>query len=442
MIRKLLAGLLYSQARWALDLGRAGTPHAYRLLRLACALWPGHASACHWLHYLQGRRALEQGRAEQAIELLREAARALPQVLAVRVSLGLAYTMAGQHDQAIATLERVLKEDAAAASQDAWASLAWSYLRSGRAPKAREVCRRADEFGVRSPRLDLLYRLATSVGLGSLPVGEVRELVQSVPQSISMLLEYARLQAQEGRHRLARAAVSVLPDSEEARGYSIIAHASLNEDDHKTAYWAAEQILRTKDEAFVHEAALLRSEASLRRGDFEEALQQAGRALEGGAALAGRAHEQLGRALLLHGEWEEAVAQMIEALHAGAAGALAAGTAALAALEVGDVAAARGLYLVDRHGDGLARAVSCTARARISAADETPAETVCLVGWALSELRDLPAWATPPTLWRRLTASLRQSLQAAQRSGDGAWSAEAARLLERLDRLVADLAAR
>lgn len=405
MLRKLLAGMLYGQARWALGFGRSGMSHAYRQLRLACALWPGHPEASHWLAYLRGRIAIERGRPEEAIERLREADRALPNNVAIRADLGLAYTMAGKDDQAISIFERLLKEDATEVQEEVWSSLAWSYLRTGRAPKAREVCHRADEVGVRSPRLELIQRLATGVGLGSLPINEIRELVRSVPQSLSLLLEYARQQARDGLHRLARATVSALPEEEEARAYSIIAHASLNEDDPNTAHWAAEQIVRTQDEGYRAEALLLRSEVAIRRGDLTEAVEQARKALVADPAK-GRAHEQLGRALLLQGQWEAALGQMIEALHTGQAGSLAAGVAALGALEVGDLAAARGLFLAERYGDGLACAVSHTAQARLLAAEGQAESAVERATSAIEELRGLPPWAASPDVVARLTAAL------------------------------------
>lgn len=435
MIRKLLARMCYSQARWAMGLGRLGMAHAYRLLRLSCALSPRHPEACQWLGYLRGRVALERGRPEQAIELLRGAHRALPEVQPIRASLGQAYTMAGRDEQAISTLERLLKEDPSAAREEVWASLAWSYLRTGRAPKGREVCLRAWEFEVRSARLDLLYRLATGVGLGSLPVTEVRELVNAVPQSLSLLLEYARLQAQEGRHRLARTAVSVLPEDEEARAYSIIGRASLNEEDAATAAWAAEQIARTKDEQYLPEAALLRSEVSLRKGDAQDAVAQARRGLEADPQH-GRLREQLGRALLLQGRWDEAAAQMVEALHTGQAGAMAAGVAALAALEAGDTAAAAGLFLAPRQGDGLASLVATTAQARLLAAEARWHEALALAETAVEELREVPAWARVGGVMERLKTVLTQSIAMIEQAGENEMAETARRLRERLQKVA------
>lgn len=415
MIRKLFAKMCYSQARWALSLGRSGLPHAYRLLRLSCALWPRHPQACQWLGYLRGRIALESGHPQQAIELLREANRVLPEAPAVRASLGLAYTMAGQDEQAIPALERALKDDPIAAGEAVWAALAWSYLRSGRAVKAREVCLRAAELEIRSPRLDLLHRLANGVELSSLPVLELRELVKTVPESASLLLDYARLQAQEGRHRLARAAVSVLPDDQEARAYSIISHASLNVNDPVTAAWAAEQILRTGDEQYCPEAALLRSEVSLRRGDTQEAIAQARRGLESDPQQ-GRLREQLGRALLVEGKWDEAGVEMSAALQTGQAGALAAGVVALAAPQTNNATPA--VPLGSRPADQLTSVVVTTAQALNLASQGRPDEALALVETALGELNALPVWARSQPVVARLAGVLEASLQLIATAGD------------------------
>lgn len=431
MLRKLAAQSLYSHARWALGFGRPGMAHAYRLLRLTCALWPDHPEACYWLSYLRGRVALEQGRPEEALELLRAADRALPEVAAIKANLGLAYTMTGQDERAVSVFERLLKEDPAVAREEVWFALAWSYLRTGRAPKAREVCHRAYEVGVRSPRIELIHRLATGVGLGSLAVNEIRDLVQSVPHSLSLLLEYARRQARDGRHRLARATISAFPEDEEAHAYSILARASLNEDDPKTAHWAADQIERTHDEQFATEALLIRAEVAIRREDLAEAIAQARRALER-EPDSGRAHEQLGKALLLQGKWEAAVTQMTEALHRGGGGALAAGVVGLADVEAGDLGAARGRFGDERYGDGLACLISHTAQARLLAAAEEMGPALERVARAVEELEALPTWAQQPELLAKLHATLGEVVRKAQASPDVALQESASTLATRL----------
>jgi tetratricopeptide (TPR) repeat protein len=434
MIAKLLAGMLYSQARWFLGLGRLGWGHGSRLLRWACRLWPRHPEAGDWLRFVQGKEALRRGQPDRALPLLLAAERALPRELGVRADIGLAQTMAGNFEQAIVVLERAAKEEEAAQREDVWSSLAWSYLKTGRAPKAREACLRAEQVEVQSPRLALLYRLATGVGLGALPVAEVSELLVRLPEAAAMVMEFARQQAQEGRYRLARAAVTALPEAEQPHAFHAIGHASLNEDDADTAAWAAEQMVSSADQSLAAAAALLQSEVGIRRGDFAEALRQAQQAQAADAGQS-RAHEQVGRALLLAGEWEQAVDAMIEALHRGHAGPLAAGVAALAAMEVNDLQSARGVFLAQRSGDGLACATSHTAQARLLTSEGSFPEALQLSEWALEELAALPAWAAQPGVMQRFARVLREALQIIRDSGEAERRAEAEALLQRLAEL-------
>lgn len=434
MIRKLIADLLYTQAQWLLSLGRWGMVHAYRMLRLTVALRPSHPQAPHWLQYLRGRIALERGEPERALELLREAARALPDVPDIKLNLGLASTMAGKHDQAISTLERAMKETSNPVPEEVWGSLAWSYLRSGRPSRARETCRRAFEAGTRSSRLDLIRTLAAGVDVGTLAVSEVQDLLHRVPQGGVLLLDYARMQAHDGRHKLARAAISAFPTESQARAFNIIAHASLNEDDPETAAWAIEQILRAKDESFLPEATLLRSEVYLRRGDFADALAQARKAANLDPQ-SGRPHEAAGRALLLMGQWDEAVQEMIEALHSGQASALGAGVAALAALATGDLDAARGVFLAERSGDGLGLVASHCAQSLLLATENDVPTALQLAQWAINELLALPAWARQPAVLSHFGNAIRQALQHPNVLADPNAKAAAETQLRRLELL-------
>jgi Flp pilus assembly protein TadD len=435
MIAKLMAGVLYGQARWSLGMGRLGWRHGSRLLRWACALWPRHPEACDWLRFVQGKEALELGQPDRALPLLLEAERTLPLEVGVRAEIGLAQTMAGNCEQAILVLERAVKEEQGGAREDVWSSLAWSYLKTGRAPKAREACLRAEQIEVQSPRLSLIYRLATSVGLGALPVTEVAELLQRLPEGAMLVLEFARQQAQERHFRLAQAALSTFPEDDQPHAYNAIAHASLNEDDPATAAWAADLMGQYQTDDFPVRAALLRSEVAIRRGDFAEAAREAEAVVQVEGERS-RGHEQLGRALLLAGEWDRAVDEMIEALHLGEGGALAGGVAALAAVEVKDLASARGIFLAQRCGDGLACAAAHTAQARLLAGEGGFGEAVQMGGWALEELEQLPAWARQPAVMQRLTGVLREALQMARDSGEDERRDATDGLLQRLAKLA------
>ncbi|MEI6500069.1 MAG: hypothetical protein WCP21_03470 [Armatimonadota bacterium] len=191
----------------------------------------------------------------------------------------------------------------------------------------------------------------------------------------------------------------------------------------------------TEDEAFRVEALRLRSEVAIRRGALADAVAQARRAIEADAEN-GRAHEQLGRALLVQGDWQGALAPMIEALHTGQAGSLAAGVAALGALETGDLATARGLFLVERYGDGLACAVSHTAQAWLLQAEGETAQAAERAASAVEELRELPPWAAQPEVLARLSAALRTVLRVGVDGEDEALRTEAQRQLDRVGDLL------
>ncbi|MCE5326188.1 MAG: hypothetical protein LLG01_07205, partial [Planctomycetaceae bacterium] len=210
------------------------------------------------------------------------------------------------------------------------------------------------------------------------------------------------------------------------------ANASLNDDDTDTAAWAVDQVARTKDESYYAEVALVRSEVSLRRGDLVDAFVQAKRAVEA-QPKSGRAHEQAGRVLLLSGRWEDAVDEMVEALHTGQAGALAAGIASLAAMEVDDVKSARGVFLAARYGDGLACATSHVAQARVMVTEKDYGEALQLASWGIEELLGLEPWARRSEVIERLTRLLRSALQTVRDGGSEAERQEAERLLGRME---------
>jgi tetratricopeptide (TPR) repeat protein len=431
MLRKLLADACYRVGRTALVLGPLTQGQARGWLRLTRRLWPQHPEVGPWLDYLEGIGALRRGAFTEAAERLREASRQLPQVAGIRRHLGLAYNYLDRHEDAITLLEKLLRETDEPWGEDVWVALAWSYLRTGRAAVARETCRRADQVGVRSARLALMYRLALGVGIGSLPVNEVRDLLQAAPDMAPLLLEYARLQAREGRPRLARSVLSAFPETSQERSYAIIALGSLNEEDPETANWAAEQIVRCGNPHFVTEVALIRSEVALRRQDYAEALAQVRKVSEMDA-ISGRVLEQAGRVLLLEGRWEEAVDKMVEALHRGGAGALAAGIGALAAIEVEDLASARRAFAEERRGDLLACVFAHAAQSRLLAAGERWAEGLELCRVTLQEMERLPGWAARPHVLARLTPEMHRALRTLADQAGETEKSTARSLLEKL----------
>ena len=408
MLREQLAHTTYSIAQMTIGLGSVGTAVSGRLLRWCLKLQPGHAQAQAWLTYLHAVRALHEGRADEAVELLTEAVSQMPDNSAARAYLGIAYALTGACEEAIYNLEHVLRDNSALSRQgDLWAALVWSYLRTGRVPKARDACCRSVEHRVRTPRLQLLTAMTIGVQTDALPGEAIGQLLQDDPSATPMILEYAQYLASRHKNGLAQQLIESLPCCGWGAAYRVVAQSALNGSDLPTAIWATRRFRAVADDD-VSEAILL-SEISLRRQCTDEALAQARKAVardEGSA----EAHEQLGKVLLLRGDWSGAVAEMIEALHVGPASALAAGLAALASISAGDFTTARGLFRVQRKGDGLGVACAHVAHCRILQHHRQHTEALKLATWALQEIEQLPAHLRVGPLVERLAQELKFAL--------------------------------
>jgi len=81
----------------------------------------------------------------------------------------------------------------------------------------RKACARAEAVAVQSPRLLLLPPAGHGGRAGVAAVAEMSELLNRVPEAGALLLEFARQQAQEGRPRLAAAALSAFPEDDQPR---------------------------------------------------------------------------------------------------------------------------------------------------------------------------------------------------------------------------------
>ncbi len=432
MLRRPISNLLYRLAHLMFAFGTWGAGLAARLFRLSIAVWPDHPRAGAWLKYVEALEMMRQGDLAAAIALLKQAVAALPSVVAIRGNLGIAYALEGAYDDAIYNLEAVFKEGwRLARAGDLWAALVWSYLRSGRLPKAKDTCERAAEHNVDTPRLLLLSAIVAGVQDGALPKQEISRLLRVTPTSAPLVLEYAQYLAATDKRQLACQLIESLPSDSWGRGYRVVAYSALNAGDIRTASWAAACCEETADDAAA--AAMLRSEIALSQRDAEQALSHARRALAS-TGNAAAAHEQLGKALLLRGNWAGAVAQMIEALHTGKGSALAAGLAALASINAGDFVTARGLFAGRRTGDGLGVACAHVAQCRIMQHADNCEEALKLAGWALDEIEELPDWLALEPLVDRLTDELNFALGQISSAGN---SSEFADLQDRVARIRA-----
>lgn len=408
MIRTQFADAIYGTAQLVAGLGRPGAAVSVRLFRWCLALRPDHTQARAWLTYLDAVRALRHGDAEQAGDLLKQTLAALPDNIAARGHLGMCQAFTGAHEEAIYNLEEVFRHGTGLSRQgDLWAALVWSYLRTGRVPKAKDACRRAAEHQVCTPRLQLLAGMVVGVQVGMLPSEAIGKLLRSNPSATPMVLEYAQHLASRGKQDLAEQLIESLPRSAWGQGYWVVAHSALNGSDLKTASWAAQRSRAMSDDAVA--TAILLSEISLRRQRTDDALEQAREAVAHDENN-GEAHEQLGKVLLLRGDWAGAVEQMIEALHVGPASALAAGLAALASISAGDFSTASGLFIVQRTGDGLGVACAHVAQCRIMQHKRQDKEALKLAGWALEEIEQLPSHLRIGPLIERLAQELKIAL--------------------------------
>jgi tetratricopeptide (TPR) repeat protein len=137
---------------------------------------------------LEASAARSEGDIERSITLLREAGAHMPGNDLVIASLGVDLSAAGRHEEAIQTLERALRgETDITGEAQVWTSLAWSYLRSGRAPKVSHVFDRAQESHAVSPELRVIRVLALAVVHGFVQRDRLVELVRLRASAVPMV---------------------------------------------------------------------------------------------------------------------------------------------------------------------------------------------------------------------------------------------------------------
>ncbi len=409
MFRRPLANLMFSTGQVLLALGAWASGIAMWLFRRSEALWPEHPSAGAWATYLRGVAMMRAGNAEGAAETLKQAASALPDIAGIRGNLGMAHTLNGDYDDAIYNIEGAFRDGPVLAREaDLWIALIWSYLRTGRVPKAREACEKAEEHGISTPRLRLMEAFVLGLESGQMSSSKIQKLLRTAPGATPMVLDFALYLARRLKYDLAQQLIESLPADSRGAGYRAMAHSALNDDDLQTALWAGARCEYTTDDAGG--AAIVRSEIALRQQELEDAFKHAHRAVDAGHERS-EAHEQLGKVLLLSGRWGAAVEQMIEALHGGHASALAAGVAALASINAGDMQTARGLFTGLRTGDGLGVAFAHVAQCHIMQSDGRPDEVLKLATWAMDEIDEFPPWLRRASLLRRMAEELHAALE-------------------------------
>ncbi len=437
MVNRLFARAFYWLAQAMIPLGRTGAGAAHWFLSQALMFDPRLDRARGWLYLIEGSMARDRGDIESAVALLRQCATILPHSDVVIANLGIALTMAGKHEEAIQVIERSMRGEADLTGEpQIWTALAWSYLRSGRAPKALDTCERAQESRAGSPEIEVIRRLAHGVKRGLIHREDLSLRLRAAPRIVPLALEFCQHLARTGERDLARQVLSCLGPSLQERAYVIIARSAMNDDDLDTASWAVRE-LENRHAALVT-CGTLQAEIALRRGETSAALQHAAQtALK--APQSAMALEQLARVQLVAGEWNSAVEAAEKAVALKGAGALAAGLVALRMADTGQWPEARRLFHVERSGDALACAHAHAAQALLTAVThQQPEEARSLAAAGLREALDLPDWAARPHVLERLMQSFERTVSIALLESDGREDPK----LEEPEELLAHLAGR
>jgi tetratricopeptide (TPR) repeat protein len=403
-----MAGFFYALAQTVLPAGRPGRYLARGWLSQALWFSPHHDRARAYLDYLQGVRAMEAGDPDEALRLLRRAAKALPADPAVLLDAGVAMTIGGEWQAAESTLSGLLRDHPRRmrGERQLWFALAWSQLRLGRARAALETARQAAEAGSGTPGLHLVVLLAQLSATGALDAPALARLLRTQPALLTNVLEYAEQAAESQQASRADLLLSALPPDLLPHGLRLIAASALNGDRLEAARWALARWEATG--ADPARRLVLESELRLREQQPAAAVAAARAALEqqpGSAA----AEEQLGEALLLSGRLEEAYGPFVEALAAGSPSALAAGVVALHLLEEGRHQDARQVFRRGRVGGALGCALAHAASGRLLLEAGNLPEALALATQSWQAYQDLPGWAGQPAA-RDLALSALQRL--------------------------------
>lgn len=425
--------VLVSVAQSLAALGGPGLRLARRLLDHAVLLSPRSPEVRGWRCMLEASAARSEGDIERSVALLREAGAHMPANDLVIASLGVDLSAAGRHEEAIQTIERALRgETDITGEAQVWTSLAWSYLRSGRAPKVSHVFDRAQESRAVSPELRVIRVLALAVVHGFVQRDRLVELVRLRAGVVPMVLDFAHQLAGQSKYDLARQLLRCLPETVARRGYELMARKSISVADYTTAVWALKQYEIAQPSSYL--APMLRAEVSLRRGDASGAVKHLRVALER-APTSRAVLEQAVRVRAVRGDWPEADGLARKALEKRSTSALVGGVAALALLADGQREQARRLFTVQRVGDDLDCVFGYAAQALIAARFGGWDRSLELVEQALRQMQRSPAWALTDPVKARLSVALRESLDASETAVDDLSAETLAELRERVAQL-------
>ncbi len=435
MLTKLLAKWFFWIGQAAMPTGRIGARLARFLFVRAQFLDPKLQDARAWQCLVEAMFARARGNSKEALRLLREASDLLPANDAIIANLGIELAMAGHYDEAVQVIERAIRGELDITGEpQVWMALGWSYLRSGRAPKALQVSERAEECNAVSNDLRVIRVLAHAVCHGFVQRAQLSRLVGIRPRTLSLLLDFVQHCAQAGSRDLARQVIRCLPTPTQLRAFQVVARSALNADDHETALWALKQYeIGSPGSPYPPR---VRAEIAMRQGDLQAALKNARIALLR-APKDARILEQAVRVYVTRGELEQALEAARSAVRARTKDALAGGIWALHLLDEGRTQEARKLFVVQRSGDGLACAYGYTAQALIAILAGNWDQGLEIAQQAVLHFSQLPEWAATPAVVDNLTPTIRQALDLARAQADGLSRQKADELERRLTQAVA-----
>ena len=390
MYNQIIANIFYWFGQAAVPLGRGGAKLARAFLNHTIFWDPGQNRARGWLYLIDGVEARDRGDLPGSVKHLRNAVAVLPDNAAVIANLGISLALDGQYDTATQIIERALRSETDVTGEpQIWVALMWSYLRSGRAPKALEAAERAEASHVFTHEVRILRLLSMAACRGFVNRAELRELLAIRVRMLPMVLEFIEQLARNGSRDLARQIVDCVPGRVRERTLLVTARSCFNHNDLDTALWATRQYeAQTKD---AGPAACLRAEILLRRNDLPGALStliKAHQTLPRDGAVAA----QLVRVRLLRGEVQPALipAQTAFAQHPSAeAGAV----IALTALEQDNLKAARKVFSKQLIGDVVGVVIGSAVQAQVHAISNEPEAALRLIATAVEEINTLPTWA-------------------------------------------------
>lgn len=408
MARISLGNWLLGLARGVASLGEGFLGASLWLVAQAERVGADSTEARGWHCFLSAPRVSRRGSPDGAVRLLREAVACLPREDMVIATLGVELSGAGQHEDAVQVIERAIRgETDVTTAPQLWTALAWSYLRTGRAPMAIRAYERAQDAHAVSPEVRAVWLLAQASHRGFVQRDRLVEAARLYPRVTPLITDYARDVARRRDYPLARQLFRCLPDPAARRSLEMTALVAMDQEDAALAGWALKQAESIAPRWVM--GHVLRSELALREADHNGALRSA-RVAEVEAPRDGHALAQLVRVRAVRGEWEEAVEAAQRAILARTRDAMPAGVLALHKLETGQVREAEKLFSSQRSGDRLACLFAQSAQALIAAQLGDCERSLDIAASAVSHFERLPGWAAKGEHLRRPLGALRDAL--------------------------------